>query len=129
MSRRVFAATLILTGQLLSGCGGGLEIDTEIRSVNYECADGTRLQVKYGIPESGPSMAVVTYANKLIPMHQEPSASGALFVADKGHPGYRWHTKGKFGILLLQQNGEGSSEIILQDCESIPPNKTAAPQP
>lgn len=119
MLRRVCAA-LILSLPLLSACeGGGREIDTEIRTINYECADGTRLQVKYGKPESGPSMAMLTFDNKLVPMHQEPAASGVLFVADKGHPNYRWHTKGHSGMLSLRANGEREFEVVLRDCESV----------
>ncbi|KUJ83875.1 hypothetical protein AWR36_008670 [Microbulbifer flavimaris] len=128
MLRRVSTA-LILIGPLLTACeGGGREIDTVIRTVNYECADGTRLQVKYGKPESGPSMAMVTFDNKLIPMHQEPAASGVLFVADKGHPNYRWHTKGQTGMLMLQKNGNRDFDVVLGDCESVQQGATGESQ-
>ncbi|WP_237067817.1 MliC family protein [Microbulbifer guangxiensis] len=119
MLRRV-SATLLLAVPLLHGCeGGSRQIDTQIRTVNYECGDGTRLQVKYGKPESGPSMAMLTFDNKLVPMHQEPAASGVLFVADKGHPDYRWHTKEDSAALSLRKSGEREFEVILYDCQSI----------
>ncbi|WP_323846286.1 MliC family protein [Microbulbifer magnicolonia] len=97
----------------------------EVKTVDYRCENGERLQLKYVIPTSGePNLATLSYRNQLIPMHQEPAASGVLYVADKGQPGYRWHTKGDEGILLMHTLGNGEVKTILQDCRSV----TQAPQ-
>ncbi|WP_250461776.1 MliC family protein [Microbulbifer litoralis] len=113
------ALTGFLCAGLLTACGyktDGPDIAFETRS--YRCENGERLEVKYANPDSGPSMATLSYRGTLVPMHQEPAASGALYVADKGQPGYRWHSKGKSGMLMKQEIGETEEEVLLRDCIS-----------
>lgn len=115
-----FALTGILCAALLSACDRQVReqrSDVDFQTRNYQCEDSATLQVKYTNPEQGPSMALLIFDNKLVPMHQERAASGVLYVADKGHPGYRWHTEGDEGILLLHPNG-GDEHVILGDCRS-----------
>jgi len=109
--------TCIALATLLTACKGGTtEPGVELKTVDYQCENGATLQVKYSLPDSGPSMATLAYQNKLVPMHQERAASGVLYVADKGQPGYRWHTKGSEGMLMLENSGDGEAETLLKNC-------------
>ncbi|WP_346838116.1 MliC family protein [Microbulbifer sp. SAOS-129_SWC] len=110
--------TCFACAALLSACHS--DPGVELKTVDYQCEDGESLQVKYVIAASGPSMATLSYDNKLVPMHQERAASGVLYVADKDQPGYRWHTKGRDGMLLLQKMGEEEMQTLLGHCSSAP---------
>lgn len=111
--------TCVVCAVLLSACkGGAAEAKMELKEVDYRCENGETLQVKYALPHSGPSMATVTYRNKLIPMHQERAGSGVLYVADKGQRGYRWHTKGNEGNLMLEVMGE-DAQTLLKNCVAV----------
>ena len=113
-----FALTGILCAALLGACDqqvGNPRPNIVFNTIDYQCENGAQLQVKYANPEQGPSMATLTYQNKLVPMHQERAASGVLYVADRGHPGYHWHSKGSEGVLLLYPNG-GDEQVVLRDC-------------
>ena len=112
--------TCIACAALIAGCShDGRATSVDIRTVDYQCENNEALQVKYVMPESGPSMATLAFQNKLVPMHQERAASGVLYVADKGQPGYRWHSNGDGGILQLQQMGEMESETLLNNCMTV----------
>ncbi|MFC6633665.1 MliC family protein [Microbulbifer taiwanensis] len=98
---------------------GDSGFQAEIKKVDYLCENGQRLQLKYVTPHDGePGLATLTYRNAIVPMHQERAASGVLYVADKGQPGYRWHTKGEGGVLLMHSLGNGEEEVVLRDCRS-----------
>jgi len=90
----------------------------EVTNVLYQCENGGRLEFKYVVPDGEPGLGILTYHNAIIPMHQEPTASGTLYVADKGQPGYRWHVEGNKGILSRQPFGNGEAEILFRDCLS-----------
>ncbi|WP_193163063.1 MliC family protein [Microbulbifer hainanensis] len=112
--------TCIVCAALVAGCNhDGRETSVDIRTVDYQCENSETLQVKYVMPQSGPSMATLAFQNKLVPMHQERAASGVLYVADKGQPGYRWHSKGDGGILQLQELGEIETATVLKGCSAV----------
>ncbi|SDK37528.1 MliC family protein [Microbulbifer yueqingensis] len=107
------ACAILVPAACDSGTGkSGGAVETRV----YRCESGDQLEVKYLIPAQGPAAATMTYGNKLISMHQEPAASGVLFVADKGFPDYRWHTKGRSGTLVLHRSGNGEGEVLLGEC-------------
>lgn len=114
-----FALAGILCAGLVTACSHKADgSDIAFETLSYRCENGEQLEVKYATPEDGPSMATLSYDGKLVPMHEEPAASGALYVADRGQPGYRWHTKGDSGILSLQEIGGESEKTLLKDCVS-----------
>lgn len=115
---RLALACLLCAG-LLTACGykaGGP--DPAAEEMSYRCENGAQLEVNYVLSEEGPSMATLRYRGKLVPMHQEAAASGVLYVADKGHPGYRWHTKGDGGVLSMQSLGDGQQKVLLKNCRA-----------
>lgn len=106
---------------LLTACAredDATEVDMEFSTVSYQCENGERLEVKYGNAKLGPGIALLNYQNKLISMHQERAASGALYVADKGQPLYRWHTQGDEGMLSRQSAGDDGDEELLKECRA-----------
>lgn len=108
---------LILGAFVLSACDE--EPQVKMETVEYRCERGERLQFKYVTPDGEPGLGVLTYHRSIVPMHQEPAASGVLYVADKGQPGYRWHTKGGEGILSKVPLGDGEEEVVLKDCRRV----------
>ncbi|WP_237057508.1 MliC family protein [Microbulbifer sediminum] len=116
---RAIAALSACCSLLLGACDSGSHrMKGEVDSLVYLCKGGAELAVKYLIPPQGPATATLTYDNKLITMHQEPAASGVLFVADKGYPDYRWHTKGQEGRLVLYSSNDGDGEVLLGNCST-----------
>ncbi|MBP7001148.1 MliC family protein [Amaricoccus sp.] len=90
-------------------------------SINYACEGGAELQVAYINPASGPSLAVVGWAGRLIPMRQGPSASGVRYIAFDEQRSYRWWSKGDEGFLVfMAADHEATEEPVLSDCRAIP---------
>ncbi|UHQ53831.1 MliC family protein [Microbulbifer sp. YPW16] len=116
MNRAIAAMSACLT-LLVGACDRGSHIMRgEVDSLMYLCDQGAELAVRYLTPSQGPATATLTYDNKLITMHQEPAASGVLFVADKGYPDYRWHTKGQEGMLVLYSSNDKDGNVLLGGC-------------
>jgi membrane-bound inhibitor of C-type lysozyme len=87
-------------------------------AVDYACADGATLQVAYLNPPGGPSLAVVAWEGRLVPMAAGPTGSGVRYVATDPALGLVWHSKGDAGTLL---HDAGSTEtVLLGDCASAP---------
>lgn len=114
---RALAALTACVALLPAACDSGTgRSDSTVETRIYQCESGHQLEVKYLTPSRGPAAATLTYDNKLISMHQEPTGSGVLFVADKGFPDYRWHTQGQSGILILHGSGNNKGEALLGEC-------------
>lgn len=86
-------------------------------SATYVC-DGTAvLQVAYINPETGPSLAVIAWAGRLVPMQAAPTGSGVRYVAFDEQASFRWHSKGDAGSLLfLAADHTAEEEIVLAGC-------------
>ncbi len=110
------ARSALMLGALVLGACDDNQPQVEIETVEYRCENGERLKFKYVIPDGELGLGVLTYHRSIVPMHQEPAASGVLYVADKGQPGYRWHTIGDEGILSKVSLGNGEEEVVLKDC-------------
>lgn len=81
-------------------------------AMRYLCDGGAVLQVAYLNPAEGPSLAVVDWQGRLVPMEAGPTGSGVRYVAYAG--GLIWHGKGLEGVLL---QSEGSDEtVVLGGC-------------
>ncbi len=79
---------------------------------SYLCDGGQRIQVAYLNPPGGPSMAVVAWDGRLIPMQAGPTGSGVRYVAYDAASGLVWHTKGDAGFLARDT---GSIQTTLLD--------------
>ncbi|MFC5474420.1 MliC family protein [Paraherbaspirillum soli] len=92
-------------------------------AASYRCEGGKKMQVAYVNLKDGKSIAVLYYKGRLIPMHQGVSGSGARYVADDEQNSYRWHTKGKMGILSFKVAGASAKEkTIFRDCNQVSPS-------
>jgi len=88
---------------------------------SYRCEDGVKIQAAY-VNLQNESLAVLYYNGQLIPMHQAVSGSGVLYVADDEQNSYRWHSKGKMGVLsFLAADHTAKEKIILRNCKQIEP--------
>ncbi len=86
-------------------------------SATYVCDGGAVLQVAYLNPEAGPSLAVVGWAGKLIPMQAGPTGSGVRYIAFDEQASFRWHSKGDAGTLLfLAADHTAQEEVVLAGC-------------
>lgn len=91
-------------------------------SATYVCDGAAVLQVAYINPATGPSLAVVGWAGKLIPMQAGPTGSGVRYIAFDEQASYRWHTKGAEGTLLfLAADHTASEEVVLGGCRQVGP--------
>ncbi|PJN94215.1 hypothetical protein CNY89_15840 [Amaricoccus sp. HAR-UPW-R2A-40] len=89
-------------------------------SVTYLCEGNAVLQVAYLNPAGGPSLAVVEWAGKLIPMQAGPTGSGVRYIAFDEQQSFRWHTKGPEGTLLfLAADHTAQEEVVLGDCRQV----------
>ncbi len=70
----------------------------EASTARYACDGGVGLEVAYLNPPHGPSLAVVLYDGRLIPMRAGPTGSGVRYVA-YDHSGLVWHSKANAGFL------------------------------
>lgn len=80
---------------------------------SYDCAGGQRLQVAYLNPPGGPSLAVVAWDGRLVPMRAGPTGSGVRYVAFDAS-GLLWHVKGAAGFLA--HDAGGSETVLVDDC-------------
>ena len=86
-------------------------------SATYLCDGGAVLQAAYINPETGPGLAVVAWAGKLIPMQIGPSGSGARYIAFDEQASYRWWTKGDDATLLFMAADHTAEEqVVLGGC-------------
>ncbi len=89
-------------------------------SATYLCDGGAVLQVAYVNPATGPSLAVVGWAGKLIPMQAGPTGSGVRYIAFDEQESYRWHSKGAAGTLLfLAADHTAEEEVVLSNCAEV----------
>ena len=80
------------------------------------------LQAAYINPETGPSLAVVGWAGKLIPMQAGPTGSGVRYIAFDEQASYRWWSKGDEGTLLfLAADHTAEEEVVLGGCKQVGP--------
>lgn len=92
----------------------------EALSASYVCDGGAVLQVAYINPETGPSLAVVAWAGRLIPMRAGPTGSGVRYIAFDEQDSYRWRTRGDDGVLLfLAADHTATEEVILSGCSRV----------
>lgn len=77
--------------------------------VNYVCADGAKLTVKYYNTKNGQSFAVLPIAGKTLLLSNVVSGSGAKYAAEQ----YSWWTKGPEGTL----RDEIADKVLLGDCK------------
>lgn len=77
--------------------------------VNYVCADGAKLTVKYYNVKNGQSFAVLPIEGKTMLLTNVVSGSGAKYAAEQ----YSWWTKGPEGTL----RNENSDKVLLDDCK------------
>ena len=77
--------------------------------VNYVCADGAKLTVKYYNVKNGQSFAVLPIEGKTMLLTNVVSGSGAKYAAEQ----YSWWTKGPEGTL----RNENSDKTLLDDCK------------
>lgn len=78
------------------------------------------LQVAYLNPAGGPSLAVVNWAGRLIPMQAGPTGSGVRYIAFDEQESFRWHTKGPEGTLLfMAADHTAQEEVVLGDCRQV----------
>ncbi len=85
---------------------------------SYLCDGGQRIQVAYLNPPAGPSMAVVAWDGRLIPMQAGPTGSGVRYVAFDTATGLVWHTKGNAGFLAHDIGG--TQTTLLDNCTMQP---------
>ena len=89
-------------------------------SVNYACPGGVVVQAAYVNPETGPSLAVIGWGGKLIPMRDEIAASGARYAAFGETNGFVWWTRGDEATLLyVNPEDMDAEETVLSDCRRI----------
>ncbi|WP_197083056.1 MliC family protein [Chromobacterium sp. LK11] len=77
--------------------------------VNYVCAGGAKLTVKYYNVKNGQSFAVLPIEGKTMLLANVVSGSGAKYAAEQ----YSWWTKGPEGAL----RNENSDKALLDDCK------------
>ena len=83
-------------------------------AVTYLCDGDAVLQVAYLNPADGPSLAVVAYAGRLVPMQAGPTGSGVRYLAFDRASGLLWHNKGDEGFLATD---DGTQEtVVLGNC-------------
>ncbi|MCO7573331.1 MULTISPECIES: MliC family protein [Pseudomonas] len=88
----------------------------------YRCEGNVRIEAAYLNIDNGTSFATLHYKDQLIPMHIARSGSGALYIADDEQNSFRWHTKGKQGVLsFLEADHTAEEETLLKDCQEIDP--------
>lgn len=87
-------------------------------SATYVCDGGAVLQVAYLNPAGGPSLAVVAWAGRLVPMQAGPTGSGVRYVAQGDGAGLVWHSKGTEGALLSEAAG-GAEAVVLAGCAQV----------
>lgn len=88
----------------------------------YRCEGNVRIEAAYLNIDNGTSFATLHYKDQLIPMHIARSGSGALYIADDEQNSFRWHTKGKQGVLsFLEADHTAAEETLLKDCQEIDP--------
>lgn len=88
----------------------------------YQCEGNVRIEAAYLNIDNGSSFATLHYKDQLIPMHIARSGSGALYIADDEQNSFRWHTKGKQGVLsFLEADHTAEEETLLKDCQEIDP--------
>lgn len=86
-------------------------------SLTYVCDGGVVVQVAYFNPETGPSLAVVAWGGRLVPMRQGMSGSGVRYIAFDEQESYRWHTKGDSGFLtFLAADHTAVDEMVAEGC-------------
>jgi membrane-bound inhibitor of C-type lysozyme len=86
----------------------------------YQCEGQVRIDAAYLNIDNGSSFATLYYKDQLIPMHIARSASGALYVADDEQNSFRWHTKGKRGVLsFLEADHTATEQTLLKDCKEL----------
>lgn len=83
-------------------------------AITYLCDGDAVLQVAYLNPADGPSLAVVAYAGRLIPMQAGPTGSGVRYIAFDEESGYVWHSKGDEGFLAIDAGGQ--ENVLLGNC-------------
>lgn len=89
-------------------------------AATYLCGGNAVLQVAYLNPAGGPSLAVVNWAGKLIPMQAGPTGSGVRYIAFDEQESFRWHTKGPEGTLLfMAADHTAQEEVVLGDCRQV----------
>lgn len=89
-------------------------------SATYVCDGGAVLQVAYINPETGPSVAVVAWAGKLVPMQAGPTGSGIRYIAFDEQESWRWRTTGDEGALLfLAADHTAKEEEVLTGCRRV----------
>ncbi|MGE8352771.1 MAG: MliC family protein [Pseudomonas protegens] len=94
----------------------------ESQVARYQCEGNVRIDAAYLNIDNGTSFATLYYKDQLIPMHIARSASGALYVADDEQNSFRWHTKGKLGMLsFLEADHTAKEQQLLKDCQEIDP--------
>ncbi|OQS43884.1 MliC family protein [Chromobacterium haemolyticum] len=77
--------------------------------VNYVCAGGAKLAVKYYNVKNGQSFAVLPIKGKAMLLSNVVSGSGAKYAAEQ----YSWWTKGPEGTL----RDEITDKVLLDDCK------------
>ncbi len=82
----------------------------------YLCDVGQRIEVAYLNPPGGPSLAVLAWDGRLIPMQAGPTGSGVRYLSIDPSK-LVWHTKGDAGFLAHDNAGE---TMILTDCTMQP---------
>jgi membrane-bound inhibitor of C-type lysozyme len=89
-------------------------------SANYACPDGVVVQAAYINPETGPSLAVIAWGGRLIPMQDGPAASGARYAAFGDAGGYVWWTRGDEATLLyVNPEDMDAEETVVTGCQRI----------
>lgn len=73
------------------------------------------LQAAYLNPPGGPSLAVVGWRGRLVPMHAGPTGSGVRYVGLAPDLGLVWHVKGDAGTLFAEA-ADGAQTTLLADC-------------
>jgi membrane-bound inhibitor of C-type lysozyme len=86
----------------------------------YQCEGNVRIDASYLNIDNGSSFATLYYKEQLIPMHIARAASGALYVADDEQNSFRWHTKGKSGVLsFLEADHTATEQVLLKNCQEL----------
>ncbi len=84
-------------------------------AATYVCDGGAVLQVAYLNPAAGPSLAVIGWAGKLVPMQAGPTGSGVRYVTlGDGEP-LAWHTKGPDAFLARDDADE---TMLVEGCRT-----------
>lgn len=85
-------------------------------SVTYVCDGGAVLQAAYVNVPDGPSLAVIAWQGRLVPMQTGPTGSGARYVPFDPARAIVWHTKGDEGSLVRTSLEAVETDEVLLTC-------------